>query len=110
MLAYRLTPSKHLSNMEGNGQGEEIVAAAASPKYELVFEGISVSIGEKIILQNVSGTAQSGKLLAIMGQSGSFIWKFKAVKQIINYIKKEHWPKINSCQVPVLAIALKCTT
>lgn len=57
--------------MEGNGQGEDIVAAA-SPKYELVFEGITVSIGE-IILQNVSGTAQSGKLLAIMGQSGSFI-------------------------------------
>lgn len=70
---YRLTPSKHLSNMEDNGQGEEIVAAAASPKYELVFEGITVSIGEKIILQNVSGMAQSGKLLAIMGQSGSFI-------------------------------------
>lgn len=69
---YRLTPSKHLSNMEGNGQGEDIVAAA-SPKYELVFEGITVSIGEKIILQNVSGMAQSGKLLAIMGQSGSFI-------------------------------------
>lgn len=56
--------------MEGNGQGEDIVAAA-SPKYELVFEGITVSIGEKIILKNVSGTAQSGKLLAIMGQSGA---------------------------------------
>lgn len=67
-----LAPSEHLSNMEGNGQGEEIIAAA-SPKYELVFEGITVSIGEKIILQNVSGTAQSGKLLAIMGQSGSLI-------------------------------------
>lgn len=58
--------------MEDNGQGEEIIAAA-SPKYELVFEGITVSIGDKIILQNVSGMAQSGKLLAIMGQSGSLI-------------------------------------
>lgn len=58
--------------MEDTCEGEEIVAAA-SPKYELVFEDITVSIEEKIILQNVSGMAQSGKLLAIMGQSGLFI-------------------------------------
>lgn len=45
---YRLMFSKYLSNMEGNGQGEDIVVVVFF-KYELVFEGIIVFIGEKII-------------------------------------------------------------
>lgn len=56
--------------MEETGQEEEILVSAPT-KYELVFEGITVSIGDKIILQNVTGMAQSGRLLAIMGPSGA---------------------------------------
>jgi ABC-type transporter Mla maintaining outer membrane lipid asymmetry ATPase subunit MlaF len=43
-----------------------------SPQHELIFEDITVSMGEKVILNNVCGMAQSGKPLAIMGPSGEY--------------------------------------
>jgi ABC-type uncharacterized transport system YnjBCD ATPase subunit len=45
--------------------------AARPPAVDLSFEGISLSLGGKSILQGASGTAASGKLTAIMGGSGS---------------------------------------
>nr|XP_022337318.1 ABC transporter G family member 22-like [Crassostrea virginica]XP_022337410.1 ABC transporter G family member 22-like [Crassostrea virginica] len=42
-----------------------------TPGHELVFQDITVAIGNKVILQKVSGMAQSGKLLAVMGPSGA---------------------------------------
>ena len=41
-----------------------------TPGHELVFQDITVAMGNKVILQKVSGMAQSGKLLAVMGPSG----------------------------------------
>ncbi|XP_048779668.2 uncharacterized protein LOC125683024 [Ostrea edulis] len=43
----------------------------ASPQNELMFQNITVSMGEKVILNNVCGMAQSGKPLVIMGPSGA---------------------------------------
>ena len=37
----------------------------------LQFEGVSFSVGEKVILRNVSGAAQPGQVVAIMGPSGA---------------------------------------
>ncbi|XP_033751581.1 ABC transporter G family member 14-like isoform X3 [Pecten maximus] len=37
----------------------------------LIFKGVSVSIGNTSILQNVCGMSEEGKLLAIMGPSGA---------------------------------------
>lgn len=46
-------------------------AAALRPSVDIAFEGVSLSIGGKPILQGVGGCASSGRLTAIMGGSGS---------------------------------------
>ncbi|XP_061166801.1 uncharacterized protein LOC133175708 [Saccostrea echinata] len=50
---------------------QTIKDAMTSPKHEMIFQDITVSMGENIILDNVCGMAQSGKPLAIMGPSGA---------------------------------------
>ena len=42
----------------------------SQPGLELKFQHIDFSIKEKKILNDISGTAQPGKVLAVMGPSG----------------------------------------
>jgi len=38
----------------------------------LVFKDVSVKIGDNTIINNISGIAKSGQLLAVMGSSGRY--------------------------------------
>jgi ABC-type multidrug transport system fused ATPase/permease subunit len=45
--------------------------AVARPSVDISFEGVTLALGGKAILQDVGGRASSGKLTALMGGSGS---------------------------------------
>ena len=54
---------------------------------EVVFKDIEASIGDRKILQGVSGQCRPGELLAIMGASGGSIQlSFDFLKLIIYFI------------------------
>lgn len=43
----------------------------SAPKFDIRFDNICITSGDAVILQSISGTAKSGRLLAILGPSGS---------------------------------------
>ena len=40
---------------------------------EIVFQGVTVRRGERAILQDVSGVAHAGEVMAVMGPSGELV-------------------------------------
>ena len=79
-IGLRMTDEVLLSQNEGSGGRLHHKASnfghsekVAQPGLELRFEHLDFSVKGKQILEDVSGTATPGKILAVMGPSGKFL-------------------------------------
>ena len=50
---------------------------------DIVFEGVTVTQGERTILQDVNGVAHAGQVLAVMGPSGELCQCARAIARVL---------------------------
>ena len=86
LKGFHVLGSKTKYNMQQSASME----VTQAQKNGLVFQHVGVTMGDKTLLSDISGVAEQGKLLAIMGPSGEY-------QMLLNVFKDTIFPRKCTC-------------